>query len=83
MAIAREKNNNWYIGAITNHEARTINVPLYFLGDGSYTAEIYTDAADVTQNPNHLVKQTKTVTKNDVLVLPLAAGGGAAVRILK
>ena len=83
VAVARKKDGNWYIGAITNHEAREVNVPLGFLGDGSYTAEIYTDAPDVATNPNHLVKQTKTVTKNDVLTLQLAGGGGAAVRIIK
>ncbi|HWB24655.1 MAG TPA: glycoside hydrolase family 97 protein [Chitinophagaceae bacterium] len=83
VAVARKKDNDWYIGAITNHEARTINVPLSFLGDGTYTAEIYTDAPDVDKYPNHLVKQTKAVTKNDVLTLPLAAGGGAAVHIRK
>jgi len=83
VAVAREKNGNWYIGAITNHEAREVNIPLGFLGDGSFTAEIYTDAPDVATNPNHLVKQTKTVTKKDVLNLQLAGGGGAAVRILK
>jgi len=83
VTIARKKDNNWYIGTITNHDAREVNVPLSFLGDGNYTAEIYTDAPDVAANPNHLVKQTKTVTKNDVLNLPLAAGGGAAVRLVK
>lgn len=83
VTIARKNGNNWYIGAITNHEAREVNVPLTFLGDGNYTAEIYTDAADVATNPNHLIKQTKVVTKNDVLMLQLAAGGGAAVRIIK
>lgn len=81
IAIARRKDNNWYIGAITNHEARQINVPLAFLGDGNYTAEVYTDAPDVTTDPNHLAKETKTVTKTTVLTLQLAAGGGAAIHI--
>ena len=34
-------------------------IPLNFLSDGNYTAEIYTDANDVNENPNHLNKQTK------------------------
>ncbi|MGK4567750.1 glycoside hydrolase family 97 protein [Flavobacterium sp. 3HN19-14] len=35
---------NWYLGAVTNREARVIKVPLSFLEKGrNYTAEIYTD----------------------------------------
>lgn len=83
VAVARKKGDNWYIGAITNHQARGVNVPLGFLGDGTYTAEIYTDAPDVAANPNNLVKQTRTVTKNDVLNLQLASGGGTAIIIRK
>ncbi len=83
IVIARRKNNDWYVGAITNHEARQINIPLDFLDDGEYTAEIYADANDTNTNPNHLVKQIKTVTKKDILKLELAAGGGEAIHLQK
>ncbi len=55
IAIARRKNDEWYVGIITNHEARQITIPLTFLNQGKYTAEIYTDANDSVANPNHLV----------------------------
>ncbi len=83
VAIARRKGNDWYVGAINNHEARTINIPLNFLDDGDYTAEIYTDASDVNIHPNNLVKQTKEVRKGENLVVSLASGGGAVVRLIK
>ena len=83
VTIARRKNNDWYIGTITNHNARTINLALNFLPAGNYIADVYTDANDTNENPNHLVKQTKEVTSKEVLRLQIAAGGGAVIHIRK
>ena len=83
IAIARRHHDDWYIGAINNHEARQIIIPLNFLSDGDYVAEIYTDADDVRTNPNNLVKQIKNLKKTDNIVLQLATGGGAVVRFRK
>lgn len=83
ITIARRKNNDWYIGAITNHSARTITLNLKFLSAGKYLAEIYTDAKDVNVNPDHLLKQTKEVANKDILTLQIASGGGAVVRLKK
>ena len=82
ITIAREKDKAWYVGTLSNNTAREVAVPLNFLDEGNYTAEIYTDADDVNENPNHLLKQTKTVTNKDILQLKIAAGGGE-VMILK
>ncbi|MEO8763063.1 MAG: glycoside hydrolase family 97 protein [Ginsengibacter sp.] len=83
VLIARRKNNEWYVGAINNHEERTVSVPLHFLEDGKYNAEVYTDAADVNENPNHFLLQTLPVTKSDKLSLKLAGGGGLVIHLKK
>ncbi|MFC4870676.1 glycoside hydrolase family 97 protein [Negadavirga shengliensis] len=83
ITIARRKGTDWYIGSLNNGEPRTIKVPLDFLAPGDYTAEIYTDAPDVAQNPNHLIKQIQTVNRNDVLTLKLASGGGQVMRLVR
>jgi alpha-glucosidase len=83
LVIARQKGNDWFAGAINNHSARQLSIPLDFLGDGNYTAEIYSDAEDVNVNPNHLRKESKTVSKKDSLIIRLAAGGGAAIHFKK
>jgi alpha-glucosidase len=83
IVIARKKGNDWLAGAITNHSERSINIPLLFLGDGKYDAEIYSDAADVNTQPDHLQKQKRSVTNKDVLSLRLAAGGGMAIHFTK
>ncbi len=79
VAIARRHHDDWYIGAINNHEPRQIDIPLHFLDNGDYVAEIYADAADAHTNPNNLVKQIKTVKKTDHIVLQMAGSGGATV----
>ncbi len=82
ITIARRKGNDWYVGTITNHEARDVQVPLNFLKEGAYTADVYSDASDVNVNPNHLQKQTKTVNNKDVISVHIAPGGGEVMRII-
>jgi alpha-glucosidase len=83
ITLARKKNNEWYIGTITNHSARELNIPLNFLDDGNYLMDSYTDADDVAEDPNHLNMQTRTVTASDIIKVKLAAGGGQVMRIRK
>lgn len=83
VSIARRKNNTWYIGTITNNDARVVDLSLNFLPIGKYTAEIYSDAADANENANHLTKEIKTVDKNTTLKLSLAPGGGNIIILNK
>jgi alpha-glucosidase len=83
VSIARRKNNGWFIGTITGNNAREVSVNLNFLPAGKYTAEIYSDAADASENANHLTKQIKTVDKKTILKLLLAPGGGNVVILNK
>ncbi len=83
IAIARRTGQDWFIGAITNGEGRELTISLRFLPEGTYEATIYSDAEDVAKNPNKLKKDVRTLTRNDVLQLTLAAGGGAAIQLKK
>lgn len=83
VTIARRKGSDWYVGIINNNDARTVQTPLNFLSEGNYLAELYTDATDVDQNPNHLTKLLKTVNNSDVITVKLAAGGGQVMRLIK
>ncbi len=82
ITIARRKGNDWYIGTLTNHQARDIQVPLSFLQNGNYTAEIYTDGNDTDTQPNHLQKGVKEITRKDVISLHVASGGGEVMRVV-
>ena len=83
--IARQDraSRDWYLGAITGYEARSLAVPLSFLEPGvTYTATLYADGegAHWDEDPFPLSITTLTLTAADVLPLELAPGGGAAVR---
>ncbi|HEY0797022.1 MAG TPA: glycoside hydrolase family 97 protein [Acidisarcina sp.] len=79
--IARRSGHDWFIGSISNWTPRDIAIPLNFLGPGKYTAEIYRDANDADQNPQHVTIEKKSVRQSDTLALHLASGGGAAIRL--
>jgi alpha-glucosidase len=85
VTIARKDWNSqdWYLGSITNSDARKLNVPLSFLEKGKkYKAEIYTDGAGANYktNPYPVTTEVKEVTNATTLNLNLAAGGGTAVK---
>jgi len=83
ITIARRKGTDWYVGTINNTEARTLTMVLDFLPKGNYTLEWYADAPDIDKKPDHLIKQTKTVSHKDTLTLSLASGGGQVMYIKK
>jgi alpha-glucosidase len=77
--------DNWYIGSVTDAEARDLTLALDFLGDGNYQAIIYEDGpdADYRNNPYPMTIRRMDVDKSSVLHLHLASGGGCAIQILK
>ncbi|KJZ02347.1 glycoside hydrolase family 97 protein [Pseudoalteromonas piscicida] len=75
--------NDWFLGAVTDEEAREIPITLDFLESGkTFEAQIYADGnkAEWKQNPYEMNIYRKKVTSADKLILKLAAGGGAAIR---
>ena len=86
VIFARQDRNSddWYVGGITDEEARTKNVRLDFLEtDKTYSATIYRDAdnADWENNPYAYEIETMQVTAADSIRVRMAAGGGFAVRL--
>jgi len=88
VTIAREERNtgNWFLGSITDENARDLEVSLDFLAPNTtYTATIYKDGKDAhwNDNPTSIAIETIEVTSNSTLNLTLAAGGGTAVSFIK
>jgi alpha-glucosidase len=86
VIVARKAKNSpeWFLGAITDEEGRTFDVPLSFLAKGqSYVAEVYADGpgANWKTNPLPVAISKQTVTSGSKLHIVLAPGGGQAVRI--
>jgi alpha-glucosidase len=78
ILMARQKDNNWYLGAMTDWTGRSLNVDLSFLGDGTYEIEIMQDGMNAEISCNDYKRIVKQVTKADKLKIDLAKGGGWA-----
>jgi len=86
VVVARRERGGqtWFLGAITDEEARTFDVPLSFLTPGRrYVAEIYADGPNASwlDNPLPVTITQRPVTSATRLRLVLAPGGGQAIRI--
>ena len=79
-SVARRKGRDWWLGAITNWEARELVLPTGFLGGGKWTVEAFEDAPDADVNAEHYVRRTFTVTAGEPLKVRLSRGGGFAAR---
>jgi alpha-glucosidase len=86
VVVARRERGgqSWFVGAITDEEGRTLDVPLSFLTPGRrYVAEIYADGpkANWLDNPLPVTISRRAVTSATRLRVLLAPGGGQAIRI--
>jgi alpha-glucosidase len=79
VTIARQKETDWFMGSMTNWDARDLEIPLSFLGSGDYEAQIFADGADADKVATSLSVTKKRVKASDKLNIHLAPGGGAAV----
>lgn len=80
IVVARRTGNNWYVGGITNHSERALNVKLDFLDQGKkYEAILFTDSPDAKL----VIIEKKKVSSNTFLTFPLLASGGFAVQIIE
>lgn len=76
---------NWFVGGVTNEEARRIHLNLSFLDHGTYKATIYADRDDAHYRDNQfaITKQTKHISHNETLDVYMAPGGGFAISFEK
>jgi len=77
IILARRKGSTWYVGVLNNEEARTVDLQLSFLGEGSHKATQWQDGA----NANSVTHSEAAVTRGSHIPLALAPGGGAVLII--
>lgn len=80
-AVARRHDDDWYIGAITDWSARTLEVDLSFLGEGRYRMQVLEDGVNADRIARDFRIREQEVTRNDRITLHMAPGGGWAARI--
>lgn len=82
VALARKSGTSWFLGAITNNEARRIEIPLDFLDKKkTYQAVIYSDGGEAIKTRTHVKIERRRVTAATRLKADLRPSGGMAVEI--
>ena len=80
IVTARRAGDRWYLGALTNWDAREVEVKLDFLGDGRWKARIFRDGVNADRYGEDYLLEERTVTAADSLAMAMAPGGGYAVQ---
>lgn len=78
---ARRSGSDWFVGAMTNTEARTVTIPTSFLPKGKYTVEIYNDDPTL-ETRTRVAARTITLKAGKPLTLSLQPSGGAALHFV-
>ncbi len=82
IVMARRSGKEWYVGAMTNENERSVDIPLDFLGKGRFSATIHADPEEAADYPDRLLETNRTVSAADVLTAEMAGGGGYVARIV-
>ncbi|MBU1100829.1 MAG: glycoside hydrolase family 97 protein [Bacteroidetes bacterium] len=83
ILIAREKDNVWYLGAMTNWSKRSIEVKVEFLPDGNHEMLSFQDGINSDRNAEDYKKQSMNIKNDDTIKINMAEGGGWAAIIKK
>jgi alpha-glucosidase len=75
VVIARRSENDWYVGAMSNSRARSLQIALSFLGPGRYRAETYCDKPHAS-GPLAFQQKTETHAAGDLVSVGLEPAGG-------
>lgn len=81
IVMMRQTDSAFLVAAATNELGRTITLPLHFLPEGTYRADMVEDGdkAHYLTNRECLKSRSSSVSNQDTLTLTLAPGGGACL----
>lgn len=81
ITVARKSGTDWFVGAITNKQARKITIPTSFLEKGKrYIVKSFQDDDTINTNTKVALKEQK-IKGGEVLTFNLKASGGVALII--
>ena len=79
VVIARRKGDVWYVGGLTDWDARPVEIDLGFLGGDEWNVELFCDGVNVFRNAKDYRRSVTPAGKN--LKVDMAPGGGFAAKI--
>ena len=81
IVVARRIGQNWYIGGMTDWNARTIELDLSFLPDGQYQSVLFADGVNAAKQAADYKRSEQTLDKNQKVKINMAPGGGFAMSL--
>lgn len=81
LAVARQHENRWFVGALTDGTPRDLDLDLSFLASGRYRVRSWEDGPNTESDATQTVTAEKSVTNEDTLKVRMARGGGYAAII--
>ncbi|MBN2430239.1 MAG: glycoside hydrolase family 97 protein [Acidobacteria bacterium] len=81
VLLARRTGEEWWVAAMTDGSARTLDVSFDFLGQGPWRADIWQDGVNAHRHGRDFVRRPQQVDAATTLTVRLAPGGGWVARI--
>jgi alpha-glucosidase len=82
IVTARKSGETWFVGAITNNDGRTFDIPLAFLDEGkNYLASVYADGGEKVPTRTHVGIGRFIVKSKSAIRAVLKPSGGMAMEI--
>ncbi|HEX8350767.1 MAG TPA: glycoside hydrolase family 97 catalytic domain-containing protein, partial [Hymenobacter sp.] len=81
VALARQKGDTWYVGAMSNWDPREMTLDFSFLGPGNYEAVVFRDGMNADRDATDYKREVVKVSSADKMKINLSNGGGWAARI--
>jgi len=82
--VAKRKGSNWFVGGITNNNAREVKVNFDFLERGkTYTMTYFEDGINANRQAMDYRKKTVTVKAGDTIDIKMVRNGGWAAMLSK
>jgi len=83
IVVARQNKEKWYIGGITDWNARDLTIDFSFLEKGNYAIELFKDGVNADKTAADYKKEKTVLNSNKKLIVHLAPGGGFTAKISK
>ncbi len=83
IAMARRSGQDWYVGAMTDWNAREMTLDLSFLPEGDYKVELYRDGVNADRAACDYRKEVIELPSDRLLKITMAPGGGFVAKITR
>ncbi|HEY7884108.1 MAG TPA: glycoside hydrolase family 97 protein, partial [Cellvibrionaceae bacterium] len=81
ILVARRKGDNWYLGAMTGSQERTLEVDFGFLAEGNYRIDVVKDGLNTQNFAEDYSREQGSLRAGETRTIKLATGGGWAAII--